>query len=270
MKALIPAAGLGTRFLPATKAQPKEMLLVVDRPVIQYVVEEGLASAADEVVIINSHSKKAIEDHFTPDPELVATLRARGKDAYADEVERVGNMNVSYVYQEEALGLGHAIHCAAEKTGDEPFYVLLGDVIVPDNKMLPRMQEVSDAHGGASVIAVMSVPDDQVHRFGIIAGSEVSENVWKVDSLVEKPALEDAPSNLAVFGRYLLSPRVMELLATVKPGVGGEIQLTDALDEVLKEEEMYALVIDPSDGFDTGTVASWLETNNILFQRKNS
>ena len=270
MKALIPAAGLGTRFLPATKAQPKEMLLVVDRPVIQYVVEEGLASAADEVVIINSHSKKAIEDHFTPDSELVATLRARGKDAYADEVERVGNMNVSYVYQEEALGLGHAIHCAAEKTGDEPFYVLLGDVIVPDNKMLPRMQEVSDAHGGASVIAVMPVPDDQVHRFGIIAGSEVSENVWKVDSLVEKPALEDAPSNLAVFGRYLLSPRVMELLATVKPGVGGEIQLTDALDEVLKEEEMYALVIDPSDGFDTGTVASWLETNNILFQRKNS
>lgn len=270
MKALIPVAGLGTRFLPATKAQPKEMLLVVDRPVIQYVVEEGLASAADEVVIINSHSKKAIEDHFTPDPELVATLRARGKDAYADEVERVGNMNVSYVYQEEALGLGHAIHCAAEKTGDEPFYVLLGDVIVPDNKMLPRMQEVSDAHGGASVIAVMPVPDDQVHRFGIIAGSEVSENVWKVDSLVEKPALEDAPSNLAVFGRYLLSPRVMELLATVKPGVGGEIQLTDALDEVLKEEEMYALVIDPSDGFDTGTVASWLETNNILFQRKNS
>ena len=270
MKALIPAAGLGTRFLPATKAQPKEMLLVVDRPVIQYVVEEGLASAADEVVIINSHSKKAIEDHFTPDPELVATLRARGKDAYADEVERVGNMNVSYVYQEEALGLGHAIHCAAEKTGDEPFYVLLGDVIVPDNKMLPRMQEVSDAHGGASVIAVMPVPDDQVNRFGIIAGSEVSENVWKVDSLVEKPALEDAPSNLAVFGRYLLSPRVMELLATVKPGVGGEIQLTDALDEVLKEEEMYALVIDPSDGFDTGTVASWLETNNILFQRKNS
>ncbi len=270
MKALIPAAGLGTRFLPATKAQPKEMLLVVDRPVIQYVVEEGLASAADEVVIINSHSKKAIEDHFTLDPELVATLRARGKDAYADEVERVGNMNVSYVYQEEALGLGHAIHCAAEKTGDEPFYVLLGDVIVPDNKMLPRMQEVSDAHGGASVIAVMPVPDDQVHRFGIIAGSEVSENVWKVDSLVEKPALEDAPSNLAVFGRYLLSPRVMELLATVKPGVGGEIQLTDALDEVLKEEEMYALVIDPSDGFDTGTVASWLETNNILFQRKNS
>ena len=255
MKALIPAAGLGTRFLPATKAQPKEMLLVVDRPAIQYVVEEGLASDADEVVIINSREKKAIEEHFSPNPELVELLRARGKDAYADAVERVGNYNVSYVYQDEALGLGHAVRCAHEKTGDEPFYVLLGDVLVPDNKMLPRMQKVSDAHGGASVIAVMPVP------------AAVSDDVWKVDALVEKPALEDAPSNLAVFGRYLLSARVMELLADVEPGVGGEIQLTDALDAVLREEEMYALIIDPADGFDTGTVESWLETNNVLFRR---
>ena len=235
MKALIPAAGLGTRFLPATKAQPKEMLLVVDRPAIQYVVEEGLASAADEVVIINSHSKKIIEDHFSPDPELVALLRERGKNAYADEVERVGNMNVSYVYQEEALGLGHAVRCAAEKTGGEA--------------------------------AVMPVPQEQVKRFGVIAGEAVADDVWKVDSLVEKPAPEEAPSNLAVFGRYLLSPRVMELLADQKPGVGGEIQLTDALDAVLKEEEMYALVIDPADGFDTGTIDTWLETNNILYRR---
>jgi len=267
MKALIPAAGLGTRFLPATKAQPKEMLLVVDRPAIQYVVEEGLASAADEVVIINSHNKKIIEDHFSPDPELVALLRERGKNAYADEVERVGNMNVSYVYQDEALGLGHAVRCAAEKTGEEAFYVLLGDVLVPNNAMLPRMQEISDAHDGASVIAVMPVPQEQVKRFGVIAGEVVSDDVWKVDSLVEKPAPEDAPSNLAVFGRYLLSPRVMELLADQKPGVGGEIQLTDALDAVLKEEEMYALVIDPADGFDTGTIDTWLETNNILYRR---
>ena len=160
------------------------------------------------------------------------------------------------------------MHCAAEKTGNEPFYVLLGDVLVPDNKMLPAMQKVSDEHNGASVIAVMPVPDDQVNRFGVIAGSAISDDVWKIDSLVEKPALEDAPSNLAVFGRYLLSPRVMELLAEVKPGVGGEIQLTDALDAVLKEEEMYALIIDPQDGFDTGTVESWLETNNILYERK--
>ena len=270
MKALIPAAGLGTRFLPATKAQPKEMLLVVDRPAIQYVVEEGLASGADEVVIINSRDKKAIEDHFTPDDELVALLRERGKHAYADAVEKVGAYPVTYVYQEEALGLGHAVLCAAEKTADEPFYVLLGDVLGPDNQMLPAMKEVSDAHGGASVIAVMPVPDDQVSRFVVSAGEAVSDNVWKVDSLVEKPALEDAPSNLAVFGRYLLGPRVMELLADVRPGVGGEIQLTDALDAVLKEEEMYALIVDPADGFDTGTVESWLETNNILFQRKQN
>ena len=269
MKALIPAAGLGTRFLPATKALPKEMLLVVDRPAIQYIVEEGLASAADEVVIINSHSKKAIEDHFTPDPELVALLRERGKDSYADEVERVGNLNVSYVYQEEALGLGHAVLCAAEKTGDEPFYVLLGDTLVPSNTMLPRMQEISDAHGGASVIAVMPVPHEDVRRFGVIAGSAVSSDVWKIDALVEKPNPDEAPSDLAVFGRYLLSPRVMELLADTQPGAGGEIQLTDALDAVLKEEEMYALVIDPAEGFDTGTVESWLETNNVLWQKRN-
>ena len=267
MKALIPAAGLGTRFLPATKAQPKEMLLVVDRPAIQYVVEEGLASSADEVVIINSHDKKAIEEHFSPAPELVELLRSRGKDAYADAVERVGNYNVSYVYQDEALGLGHAVHCAAEKTGDEFFYVLLGDVLVPNNNILPAMKKVSDEHGGANVIAVIPLPDDQVSRYGIIAGQEVSEGVWKIDSIVEKPALEDAPSNLGSFGRYLLSPRVMEILATLEPGVGGEIQLTDALDAVLAEEEMYGLVIDPAEGFDTGTVECWLETNKVLYER---
>ena len=268
MKALIPAAGMGTRFLPATKAQPKEMLLVVDRPAIQYVVEEGLASGADEVVIINSREKTSIEEHFSPNPELVATLRARGKDAYADEVERVGNLNVSYVYQDEPLGLGHAIHCAAQQTANEPFFVLLGDVLVPDNQVCPRMLEISRAHGGASVIAVLPVPDEQVSRFGIIDGEQIEEGVWKVDGLVEKPALENAPSNLSVFGRYLLSPRVMELLADAQPTVGGEIQLTDALDAVLKEEEMYALVINEDDGFDTGTIESWLETNNILFARQ--
>ena len=268
MKALIPAAGMGTRFLPATKAQPKEMLLVVDRPAIQYVVEEGLSSGADEVVIINSREKTSIEKHFSPDPELVATLRARGKDAYADEVERVGNLNVSYVYQDEPLGLGHAIHCAAEACGDEPFFVLLGDVLVPDNNVCPKMLEISRAHGGASGIAVLPVPDDQVSRYGIIDGVEVEGGVWKVSGLVEKPKLEDAPSNLSVFGRYLLSPRVMELLADAKPTVGGEIQLTDALDAVLKEEEMYALVISEEDGFDTGTIETWLAANNALYARK--
>lgn len=267
MKALIPAAGLGSRFLPATKAQPKEMLLVVDRPAIQYVVEEGLASAADEVIIINSRDKKSIEEHFTPNPALEAELRSRGKDVYADKVAHAGNLNVSYVYQDEPLGLGHAVHCAVDRIDGEPFFVLLGDVLVPDNQMLIRMKEVSDAHNGASVIAVLPVPQDEVDRFGVIAGEEVEPGVWKVSSLVEKPAVEEAPSNLAVFGRYLLTPRVMELLAEVGPGANGEIQLTDALDALLKEEEMFALVIDPEDGFDTGTIESWLDTNNKLYKR---
>ncbi len=261
LKAIIPAAGLGTRFLPATKAVPKEMLLVVDRPAIQYVVEEGLASAADEVIIVNSHDKQAIEEHFSPDPALVELLRERGKDSLADKVEYVGNLPVTFVYQDEALGLGHAVLCAAQASAGEPFYVLLGDVLVPNNKMLPAMQAVSDAHGGASVIAVMPVPDDEVSRFGVIDGEEAEPGVWKIASLVEKPPVEEAPTNLAVFGRYLLSPRIMEILADVKPGVGGEIQLTDAMAQLLDEEEMYALVIDPTDGFDTGTPQSWLDSN---------
>lgn len=267
MKALIPAAGLGSRFLPATKAQPKEMLMVVDKPAIQYVVEEGLASAADEVIIINSHDKKSIEEHFTPNPALEAELRSRGKDSYADKVAHAGNLNVSYVYQEEPLGLGHAVYCAHDKIDGEPFFVLLGDVLVPDNQMLIRMKEVSDEHNGASVIAVLSVPHDEVDRFGVIDGTQVSDDVWNVSSLVEKPPVDQAPTNLAVFGRYLLTPRVMDLLAEVKPGAGGEIQLTDALDKLLEEEEMYALVINEEDGFDTGTVESWLDTNNRLYKR---
>ncbi|MBQ9021974.1 MAG: UTP--glucose-1-phosphate uridylyltransferase [Eggerthellaceae bacterium] len=266
MKAVIPAAGMGTRFLPATKAIPKEMLPVGNKPVIQYVVEEALAASADEVIIVNSREKKAIEAHFAPDAELEATLRGKGKDALADSVAHAGSLPVSFVYQDEPLGLGHAAHCASEKTGNDAFYVLLGDVIVPGNEMLPRMKEVSDAHGGASVIAVLPVPEEEVSRFGVIAGVEVEPGVWKMSGIVEKPALEDAPSNLIVFGRYLLSPRVMELLANQAPGVGGEIQLTDALEAVMAEEEMYALVISPSEGYDTGTVESWFATNAALMQ----
>ena len=261
MKAVIPAAGMGTRFLPATKAMPKEMLPVGNKPVIQYVVEEALAAAADEVVIVNSREKKAIEAHFAPDVELVATLRAKGKDTLADSVAHAGSLPVSFVYQDEPLGLGHAVYCAAEKTAADAFYVLLGDVIVPEAPMLARMKEISDAHNGASVIAVLPVSEEEVSRFGVIAGAEVEPGVWKVDGLVEKPAREEAPSNLTVFGRYLLSARIMELLANQEPGVGGEIQLTDAMEALLAEEEMYALVISDNEGFDTGTVESWLDTN---------
>ncbi|MGI6216296.1 MAG: UTP--glucose-1-phosphate uridylyltransferase [Coriobacteriales bacterium] len=261
MIAIIPAAGLGTRFLPVTKSQPKEMLPVLDKPVIQYVVEEAVAAGADKVVIVNNRDKKSLENHFAPDDKFSEYLRAKGKDEYADRVDEAGRLPVSYVYQDEQLGLGHAILCAEKEAAGEPFFILLGDVIVPGNSILDRMRKIHEEHDGANVIAVFPVPESQVNRFGVISGTQVSDDVWKIDKLVEKPPVEEAPSNLAIFGRYLLSPTVMQLLHDVKPSVGGEIQLTDALDAVLQTEEMYALVIDPTEGFDTGTISSWLETN---------
>ena len=267
MKAVIPAAGLGSRFLPATKAIPKEMLPTVDKPGIQYIVEEAISAGADEVVIVNSHDKPSIEEQFTPNEKLVAHLRGVGKDSYADAVEAAGKLPVSYVYQEEPLGLGHSVLQAAEKTADDTFMVMLGDVLVPDNTICPKMVEISKAHGGASVIAVVPVPTEQVSRFGVIGGEDLGEGVWKISEMVEKPPVEEAPSNLAIFGRYLLTPRVMELLETTEPGAGGEIQLTDALIALLAEEETYAYVIDPDEGFDTGTVASWIEANIALAMR---
>jgi UTP--glucose-1-phosphate uridylyltransferase len=277
MKAIIPAAGLGTRFLPATKAQPKEMLPVLAKPAIQYVVEEALAAEADEVIIISNAHKQSIRAHFSPDEALASHLEAAGKQGYAEEVRHAGSLPVSFVEQTEPLGLGHAVHCAADRVlgeaaatseGDqgEPFYVLLGDVLVPDNAMLPRMLAISRAHGGASVITVFRVPREQIYRFGVIAGEPIGSDVWRVSGMVEKPPIEEAPSNLASFGRYLLSPRVMRLLAHTKPGAGGEIQLTDALVALLEYEEMYALVIDPDEGFDVGTLDTWLSTNFRLAQ----
>ncbi len=264
MKAVIPAAGLGSRFLPATKAQPKEMLPVVDKPAIQYIVEEALEFGADEVVVVNSEDKKSIEAQFSPSPALVEHLRGVGKDKFADAVEAAGKLPVSYVYQDEPLGLGHAVHVAAEATGDDMFMVMLGDVLVPDNEVCKKMVEVSKAHGNASVIAVVPVPDDEVSRFGIVGGEDLGDGVYKLDQMVEKPALENAPSNLAIFGRYLLTPAVMKLLAKTEPGAGGEIQLTDALVALLDQEDVYALVIDPKDGFDTGTVPAWITANVAL------
>lgn len=275
MKAIIPAAGLGTRFLPATKSVPKEMLPVLDRPVIQHVAEEALAApGCDGCVVVTSLSKPLIEAYFTPDDEYSAMLRGRGKHAYADACDHAGSLAVEYLYQDEPRGLGHAVLVASEATGDEPFYVLLGDVVVPGNTILPKLQEVSEAHGGASVIAVVAVPDSEVSRFGIVGGRRVGAvagcescgdaepgAVWKIEQMVEKPSLEDAPSNLAIFGRYLLSPRVMDLLATQEPGKGDEIQLTDALVRLLSEEEMYAVVIDANEGYDTGTIPNLVAAN---------
>jgi UTP--glucose-1-phosphate uridylyltransferase len=280
MKAIIPAAGLGTRFLPATKAQPKEMLPVLDKPTIQYVVEEALAAEADEVLIVSNAQKRAIAEHFSPDEPLAAHLEAHGKGEYAAAVRHAGSLPVSFVEQPEPLGLGHAIHCAADKVlapdkilapaspdAPEPFYVLLGDVLVPDNGLLPRMLALSRAHGGASVIAVLRVPREQVNRFGIIAGEAIAEDVWHITGMVEKPPIDEAPSELAIFGRYLLTPRVMELLSRVAPGAGGEIQLTDALIGLLEHEEVYALIIDPDEGCDVGTIDDWLKANLRLASR---
>lgn len=267
MKAIIPAAGLGTRFLPGTKTIPKEMLLVLDKPVIQYIVEEALSAGCDEVVIVNNREKEAIESHFAPAPELINVLRKRGKDEYAEEVEHISDLPVSFVYQDEPLGLGHAVHCGACKTGIDSFMVLLGDTIAPGNDIIPKMLEISREHNGASVLVALPVNPSDVGRFGIIDGLEVSPGVLKVHSVVEKPAPDKAPSNYSIFGRYLLSSRVMKLLEGVAPGVGGEIQLTDAILAALKEEAFYALVIESDQVFDTGTVESWINTNAVMLQR---
>jgi UTP--glucose-1-phosphate uridylyltransferase len=258
---------VGTRFLPATKAQPKEMLPVLNKPVIQYVVEEALAATATEVVIISNDDKPSIAAHFSPAPALEQFCEEHGKTAFAQAVAHAGSLPVSFVPQPQPLGLGHAISCAAAAAGDEPFYVLLGDVIVPDNQMLLQMKAVSEQHGGASVIAVFRVPDEEVSRFGVIGGAELGGGVWKVDELVEKPPAAEAPSNLAIFGRYLLTPAVMQILGHTAPGAGGEIQLPDALIELLQTEEIYALEVDASEGLDTGTIATWLDANIRLALR---
>jgi len=255
--------------LPASKAVPKEMLPVLDRPAIQYVVEEALAANASEVVIICNDDKPEIAQHFSPDPTLVNSLEEKGKSSLAESVRHAGELAVSFAEQPEPLGLGHAVHCAADfvDAADDGFYVLLGDVLVPEGNLLRRMQAVSKARGNASVIAVMSVPLEEVSRFGIIDGELVEGNqqdgtaVWQIRALVEKPAQEKAPSNLAIFGRYLLTPAVMEILAHTAPGAGGEIQLTDAMVELLNTENMYAVEVAPDEGFDCGTVADWLSTN---------
>jgi UTP--glucose-1-phosphate uridylyltransferase len=264
MKAIIPAAGLGTRFLPVTKSQPKEMLPVVDKPVIQYVVEEAVAAGADDILMITGRGKRAIEDHFDRSIELEDLLESSGNTPRLREVRAISELaEVFYVRQKRPRGLGHAVMCGRPFINGEPFYVLLGDVLVPKKSILPRLKEVHDELGG-SVIAVIPVPEDMVSRYGVIAGTEISDGVWNVTGLVEKPARNEAPSNLAIFGRYLLTPKVMDILPSIKPGRGEEIQLTDALVELLKTEDIHAVVIEPDEGYDTGNVLSWLEANVAL------
>lgn len=267
MKAIIPAAGLGTRFLPVTKAQPKEMLPVVDKPIMQYVIEEAVAGGAEHVLLVTGRGKLAIENHFDRNAELEQSLEQSGKTEELAVIQGISDMaELYYVRQKSPKGLGHAVGCGQAFVNHEPFYVLLGDVIVPDHDILPRMLEVHKATG-ASVIAVEPVPAEMVSRYGVIGGEELDDGTWRVTELVEKPPVEDAPSNLAIFGRYLLSPRVMDILASTQPGRGGEIQLTDALVTLLEEEPIYAVVIEPGTGFDTGNVVSWLEANVAIALR---
>ncbi len=241
-KAIIPAAGLGTRFLPATKAQPKEMLPIVDKPTLQYIIEECVASGIEEILIITGRNKKSIEDHFDRSVELEMELEKSGKEEMLKMVREISDMvNIHFIRQKEPRGLGHAILCAKTFVGNEPFAVLLGDdVVYNDNK--PCLKQLIDCYEKykTSVLGVQAVPEKYVNKYGIVDGLHIEHRVYKVKGLVEKPAVEEAPTNVAILGRYIITPQIFKVLENTKPGKGGEIQLTDALLTLMEEEAMYA------------------------------
>lgn len=242
-KAVIPAAGLGTRFLPATKSQPKEMLTIVDKPAIQYVVEEAVEAGITDILIITGPAKKALEDHFDRNFELETLLERKGKTGPLAEIIDIANLaNFHFTRQGEPLGLGHAVMMGEHHVGNEPFVVLL-----PDELMIARgatVKSMIDAHEehGSSVVALREVPEDQISSYGCAAAEPVSDGVVKIPHIVEKPAAEDAPSNLAVMGRYLFTPDIFEHLHATQPGVGGEIQLTDAMAQIANGTGLYGVV----------------------------
>ncbi|MGL4740319.1 MAG: UTP--glucose-1-phosphate uridylyltransferase GalU [Sarcina sp.] len=241
-KAIIPAAGLGTRFLPATKAQPKEMLPIVDKPTIQYIIEEAIASGIEEILIITGKGKKCIEDHFDKSLELEMQLEKSGKDELLQMVREISDMvDIHFIRQKEPKGLGHAISCAKTFVGNEPFAVLLGDDIVynDENPCLGQLIECFNEYN-TSILGVQEVPHEDVDKYGIVDGVHVENGVYKVRNLVEKPAKDEAPTNVAILGRYIITPRIFEILENTKPGKGGEIQLTDALLTLISQEAMYA------------------------------
>jgi UTP--glucose-1-phosphate uridylyltransferase len=239
-KAVIPAAGLGTRFLPATKAQPKEMLPIVDKPAIQFIIEEAIQSGIEEILIITGRNKRAIEDHFDRAVELELTLKAQGKYDLLGLVEELSEVTIHYVRQKEAKGLGHAVLCAKQFVGNEPFAVLLGDDIIDAN--VPCLRQLMDAYDDyqGSILGVQEVPKDKVASYGIVKPEPVNENIWRAVDLVEKPTVEEAPSQLAVLGRYVIEPEIFYLLEDTPPGRGGEIQLTDALRRLVAFKPVYA------------------------------
>ena len=239
-KAIIPAAGLGTRFLPATKAQPKEMLPIVDKPAIQYIIEEAIASGIEEILIITGRNKRSIEDHLDKSVELENQLKEQGKYDLLGLIEEISQVDIHYIRQKEAKGLGHAVLCAKQFVGNEPFAVMLGDDIV--DAEVPCLRQLIDVYDDCqgTVLGVQEVAKDKVSSYGIVNPKKVKENIWQAVDLIEKPSVEEAPSQLAVLGRYILEPEIFALLEKTEPGRGNEIQLTDAICKLAHEKPVYA------------------------------
>lgn len=267
-KAIIPAAGLGTRFLPATKAQPKEMLAIVDKPTIQYIIEEAVASGIQDIIIVTGRNKRSIEDHFDRSIELELELEKNNKQDVLEMVRNISEIaNIHYIRQKEPRGLGHAILTARHFIGDEPFAVLLGDDIVVSKKpCLGQMLEVYEEYK-TSVLGVQKVAKEVVNKYGIVDSKPIDNRVYKVKDLVEKPPIDKAPSDVAILGRYIITPTIFKYLETQDAGAGGEIQLTDALKRMAKDEAMYAYEF-KGHRYDVGTKAGFIQAN-IEFALRN-
>ncbi|QBD80591.1 UTP--glucose-1-phosphate uridylyltransferase GalU [Ktedonosporobacter rubrisoli] len=260
-KAVLPVAGLGTRVLPASKVIPKEMLPLVDKPALEYIIEEAVAAGIEEIIFVTSRSKRSIEDHFDAFPELEQILERKGKQKELEDLRRVQNMaTYTAVRQAEPLGLGHAIYCARDLVGDEPFVVILGDDLVdPSTPCLPRMMELYEQHK-SSVLCLVPLPPETIPAYGIVSVEELGKDVLKVTHLVEKPPLEEAPSNLGVAGHYILTPDIFDLLAHTPPGRGGEIQITDALEMQARAGHCYGFRFTGT-RYDTGNPLGLLTTS---------
>jgi len=257
-KAVIPVAGLGTRFLPATKAQPKEMLPIVDKPVIQYIVEEAVRAGIEQIVFVTGKHKRAIEDHFDTNFELEYVLEKKGKEELLKLVRGVTNLaEIIYIRQKEPLGLGHAILTAEPVIGNEPFAILLGDdIMVSEPPAIKQLMDVFCKYR-CTVLGVQRVPEEDVSKYGIVGGKEIEPGVFKVDTLMEKPSTEEAPSDLAITGRYILTPGIFEALRKTPPGKGGEIQLTDGIERLGMKEALYAKIME-GERYDTGDKLGFL------------
>lgn len=258
-KAIIPAAGLGTRFLPATKAMPKEMLPIVDKPTIQYIVEEAIASGIEDIIIVTGKDKRSIEDHFDSAHLLEHTLQEKGKLDLLEEVQRSGKVEIHYIRQKSPLGLGHAVWTARKFIGDEPFAVLLGDDIIQSETPCLKQLMNNYEETGSSVIGVMEVPPSETHNYGVIDPSEQEGSLYKVKQFVEKPKQGTAPSNMAIIGRYVFTPEIFKYLSDLEVGAGGEIQLTDAIEKLNGEQSVYAYAFE-GNRYDVGQKIGFVET----------